>query len=397
METKFEGTRGRVAAIVVAAGKGTRMATGARKQFRLLGSKPVFLWSVEAFSGSEVVDEIVVVTARDQVSEVAETLRDMQKVKSVIPGGQSRQESVALGLAQVSQDVAWVLVHDGVRPLVTKSLIKTVLDAAKETGAAAPGIAVSDTIKRVTADGDVLETVDRSELRAVQTPQAFSRALLERAHNACENSVTDDCGLVEAIGAQVRIVPGDPHNVKITTERDWEAVCALIERRKEIAVGFGFDVHRLERGRPLVLGGVRLDHPWGLAGHSDADVLCHAVIDGIFGAAGLDDIGTHFPDTDERYRGADSLALLQEASGNAKALGHRVLHVDAFISAEAPKLRPYIQQMRENLARAIGIEPSRVNVKAGTGEGAGPVGRAEVIEARAVVTLEKADTLTYTV
>lgn len=381
--------RERVAAIILAAGRGTRMAQGERKQFRMLGAKPVFRWSVDAFAASEAVDEIVVVTAEDQVEEVTRALSDVQKVRAVTAGGESRQESVRLGLTRISGDAAWVLVHDGVRPLVTRRLIEAVLGAAKETGAAAPGTPVTDTIKRVRADGSVVETVDRSELVAVQTPQAFRRELLERAHGACKEIMTDDCGLVEAIGVPVRIVPGDPQNVKITTESDWEALSSLFERRRETAVGFGFDVHRLVEERPLILGGVRLDHPLGLKGHSDADVLCHAVIDGILGAAGMDDIGTHFPDTDERHRGADSLVLLQKIAHMARAAGCRVVHVDAFVSAEAPKLRPYIRNMRENIARAIGIDPERVNVKAGTGEGAGPVGRGEVIEARAVVTLEK--------
>ena len=389
LESAGDRRQGQVAAIVVAAGKGSRMAKGERKQFRLLAGKPVYRWSVDKFGENPLIDEIVVVTAAEHVDKVKASLSDQSKVTAVVPGGETRRESVARGLAALSGSVAWVLVHDGVRPLLTHALIESVLAAAKAAGAAAPGVPVTDTIKRIGPGGEVLATVDRSELCAVQTPQGFRRDLLEEAHAKVAGDATDDCGMVEALGATVQIVPGDPHNVKITTERDWEAISAMLESREEVAAGFGLDVHRLVEGRPLILGGVRFEYPFGLAGHSDADVLCHAVIDAMFGAAGMDDIGTHFPDTDARFQGADSLELLRTAAEKVKAAGNRVVHVDVFVSAEAPKLRPRIFEIKGNLARALGIDPGRVNVKAGTGEGVGPVGRREVIEARAVVTLAR--------
>lgn len=384
-------------AIVVAAGKGERMGEGPRKQFRLLRGKPVLYWSLEAFSKAPSVEAIIVVVPAGEVRRIEEELAASfpGKVARVVEGGASRAESVRRGLEALPEACEWVLVHDAARPLVTTALIERVLEGAWETGAATAAVRMADTVKEGDERGRVLRTLDRSRLWRVQTPQAFRRRLLWEAHRAAMAAEpTDDCQLVEALGAEVRLVEGDPSNLKITTESDWALVQALSGQNapaRRIATGFGFDLHRLVEGRRLVLGGVEIPHSRGLLGHSDADALAHAVIDGLLGAASLGDIGMHFPDTDPRYAGADSLDLLREAAGAARRKGVRVLHVDAFVSAEAPRLRPHIEAMRRNLAAAMGIDMERVNVKAGTGEGAGPVGRGEVIEARAVVTVERED------
>lgn len=364
-----------------------------KKQFRVLGGRPVLHWCLQALHEAASVHEVVIVTQADDVDSV---LRDVSlkfsKVSRVVSGGATRQQSVARGLEALSPEVGWVIVHDGVRPLAGAELFQRVLEAAMESGAATAALPVKDTIKEVASDGRVQRTLDRSRLWAIQTPQAFSREILERAHSQGKDlEATDDCSLVEALGQPVSVVVGAERNLKLTTEEDMRILESLIAHREEDesfpATGFGFDVHRLVPDRPLVLGGVKIPHPKGLLGHSDADVLAHAVMDALLGAASLGDIGRHFPDTDPAYRGADSLALLRHVKELVEASGSRIVHIDAFISAEAPRLSPHIEAMRANLAQAMGIEVDRVNVKAGTGEGMGPVGRGEAIEARAVATL----------
>lgn len=387
-----------VVAIVVAAGQGTRMGPGqaVKKQFRLVAGKPLLDWTLEAIARCAEIDGIVVVTGVADVARLKRALlgRPELKVRDVVPGGASRRESVASGLAAVGPDARWIVVHDGVRPLVSPALVSRVLAAARVHGAATAGLPVSDTVKRVEPGGRIVETVDRTTLWSVQTPQAFARALLEEAHRqGGELDATDDAGLVERLGRAVYVVRGSAKNVKVTTEEDLEIVASWLAEASaapgEVVCGFGFDVHRIKAGRALVLGGVRIDCPFGLDGHSDADVLTHAIIDALFGAAALGDIGTHFPDTDPAYRGADSLELLRTARQRLVEAGCRILHVDAFVSAEAPRLKGHIPLMRTRLAEAMAIPVTRVSIKAGTGEGVGPVGRGEVIEARAVATVRR--------
>lgn len=405
-----------VGAIIVAAGRGVRMGStsGVKKQFREVGGKSLLEWSVARFDAASSVDAIVVVTGSQELAWVQERLQRTAKVVAVVPGGDSRQASVAQGLAALPPDTGWVVVHDGARPLVSVELIERVVQAVKRSGAAIAALPAAETIKEATRDEEddgrivVSTTLERSRLWTAQTPQAFAKEILETAHaRAPEGVATDDAALVEALGQPVYIVEGDPQNIKVTYESDldlvrlrlapWElpGVAAVQPPAQtqptatEVVTGFGLDVHRLVMGRPLILGGVRLEHTHGLMGHSDADVLAHAVTDALLGAAGLGDIGTHFPDTDPTYKGADSIELLRVASQRLKEAGCEVVHVDAFVSAEAPKLKPHIPQMRARLAEAMGIESARVSVKAGTGEGAGPVGRREVIEARAVATVRR--------
>lgn len=393
----------KVVAIVVAAGSGSRMGSSSpvKKQFRSVAGRTLLEWSVGAFCLCDDVDEVVVVTGKEEIGYVKTLLHapEFEKVTAVVSGGATRQESVRLGLEAVDAAARWVIVHDGVRPLVTETLIAEVLQGARTFGAATLGVPLSDTIKEVDPDRNVVATVDRSKLWAIQTPQAFERKVLEEAHRRFQGA-TDDAGLVEQMGRTVHVVLGTPRNIKVTTEADMDLVRYFLAEREggavepsplqeEVATGFGFDVHRLVEGRPLILGGVRLEFDRGLAGHSDADVLAHAVADALLGAAALGDIGTHFPDTDPQYKGADSLELLRKVAQKLEATGCSILHVDAFISAEAPRLKGSIPRMRELLADAMGVEVGRISIKAGTGEGAGPVGRGEVIEARAVATIRR--------
>lgn len=390
---------GRTRAVIVAAGRGERMGQGEKKQFRILGTKPLYQWSLQAFHEVDSIDEIVVVTGADDVTRVQSEIQGAMfpKVVDVVAGGATRQDSVFNGLIGLDDNVQWIVIHDGVRPFVGAELIQSVLDAAKQWGAAISALPVKETIKEVGHDDampagvKVKRTPDRSLLWAAQTPQAFSRSILLDAYRRFgDGTWTDDSSLVEATGVEVAIVAGHDQNIKITTESDFDLAKKWVTGpTSRIATGFGFDVHRLVPGRPLILGGVSIPYDKGLDGHSDADVLTHAVMDALLGAASLGDIGRLFPNDDPAYKDADSLKLLERVRDKVGQSGGRILHVDAFVSAERPRLSPVIDEMRRNLARAMGIQEAWVNVKAGTGEGAGPVGTGEVIEARAVATIER--------
>jgi 2-C-methyl-D-erythritol 4-phosphate cytidylyltransferase/2-C-methyl-D-erythritol 2,4-cyclodiphosphate synthase len=353
----------------------------------MLGDRWVLQRAVDALQHCPRIDEIVVVVREEHMAEVRRRLGG--KVTAVVAGGSERRQSVAAGLDAVPA-ADWIVVHDGARPFVSGALVVQVLDAAQRWGAATAGLPVTDTVKRV-EDGRVRTTVDRSDLVAVQTPQAFRAGLLREAHRRvpAEVAATDDAELVERLGGEVIVVPGDPANVKVTTPSD----LALARRRAgeaiagEVRVGVGYDVHRLVPGRDLVLGGVRIPHPRGLEGHSDADAIAHAITDALLGAAGRRDIGFHFPPDDPAYRGADSLSLLGSVVEQLRSEGWAVVNVDAVVMAEAPALAPFVDEMRQRIAAAAGIGPGQVGVKATSGEGLGPVGRGEGIAAHAVALL----------
>lgn len=383
--------------IVPAAGSSTRMrASGIKraKQFLPLGGKSVLLRTVDALWQAGVFSGLVVVVPGEDVAAVGAELSQLaygDRLR-VVAGGAERQDSVYNGLQAVPEEARWIVVHDGVRPLVTPALVERVLAAAQRHGAATAALPVHDTIKRVAADGRVEATVDRTGLWAVQTPQAFAADVLRRAHErarAAGKRFTDDAGLVEDMGADVYVVPGDVRNIKLTRAEDFEVARRWLneEEGHSVRVGLGYDVHRLVPDRPLILAGVRVPHTMGLLGHSDADVLAHAVMDGLLGAAALGDIGQHFPDTDPRYKGADSMQLLRQVVALLAEHGYAPLQVDAVLAAQRPRLAPHIPKMRENLAAALGVPVTAVSVKATTTEGLGFVGREEGIEARAVVTL----------
>ncbi len=383
---------GRVGAIVVAAGAGTRLSGPTPKPFLPLGGQSVLERTVAVFQRSAVIDKIVVVVAEHLVAEARS--RFAGKVAAVVAGGKARQNSVAAGLG-VLPDADWVVVHDGVRPFVSEALVAQVLEAARLHGAATAGLPMSDTVKQVES-GRVQRTVERSLLWTVQTPQAFRAGLLREAHARAQGAgpATDDAELVERLGGEVVVVPGDAANLKITTPQDLElarlrvaAVDAAGEARTR--VGIGYDVHRLVPDRRLVLGGVTIPYARGLDGHSDADVVAHAIMDALLGAAGAGDIGHAFPPGDPAYLGADSLRLLENVAGRIRARGWAPENVDVVVIAEEPLLAPHIEEMRVRLATALGITPARVSVKATTGEGLGALGRSEGIAAHAVALIRK--------
>ncbi|MDE7233855.1 MAG: 2-C-methyl-D-erythritol 2,4-cyclodiphosphate synthase [Ruminiclostridium sp.] len=356
-------------AIVLAAGESRRM-NGENKQFLLIDGIPVLIRALLAFEECAEITEIVV-AAREADHEAIRTLCGVYRVtklKTVVSGGATRAESASRAFGEISGNAELVAVHDGARPFVTPELIAAVLDAAGETGAAIPAIPVKDTIKR-TENGEIVETPDRSALFAAQTPQVFSVGLYRRMLALGDEGVTDDSMLAEWLGVRVRLVEGDPANRKITTPEDMTGGAARLP--KKIRIGHGYDVHRLVPERRLVLGGVEIPYELGLLGHSDADVLTHAVMDALLGALALGDIGKHFPDTDPAYEGADSIALLRRVVGLVRERGYRLVNLDATVSAEKPKLAPYIVKMRERLAEACETSVDSVSVKATTEEGLG--------------------------
>jgi 2-C-methyl-D-erythritol 2,4-cyclodiphosphate synthase/2-C-methyl-D-erythritol 4-phosphate cytidylyltransferase len=307
----------------------------------------------------------------------------------VVEGADTRPGSVRCGLAAVPADADVIAVHDAARPLATAELFAAAVHAVRSGAEGAVcAVPIADTVKRVEEE-TVVETLDRSGLWAVQTPQAFAAAAIRAAHEGGPDA-TDDAALVERMGGRVVVVPGDVRNVKITRAEDLavaEALLSLVPYARSVRVGHGFDVHPFspDPGRALVLGGVALEGERGLAGHSDADALAHAAAEALLGAAGLGDLGRHFPDTDPTWAGADSMVLLAEVMNRVAELGWRPANVDCTVVLETPKLAPHRDAMEARLGHAIGAP---VSVKATRPEGLGALGRSEGIACFAVALLE---------
>lgn len=373
-----------VAAIIVAAGSSTRM--GFDKLMYDLDGQTVLEKSLQAFDMHPAIDELVVVVGEN--AEKAESLiRKVHKPVRLVRGGATRALSVQNGLAEIKAD--FVAVHDAARPFVSQAVITAALNAAFRMGAAAPAVPVKDTVKVIGADGMVKYTPDRSGLYAVQTPQCFRTDLYRKALRAVSNGdVTDDCSILEMAGVPVQLTQGDYANHKITTREDLPAK----REERQMRVGHGYDVHRLVEERKLILGGVEIPFEKGLLGHSDADVLTHAVMDALLGAAALGDIGHLFPDNDPSYEGADSIELLKKVKEVLDEQGWRAENLDATILCQAPKLAPHIASMRENLAGALGLDVQAVSVKATTEEKLGFTGAGEGIAAHCVCLLERRGT-----
>jgi 2-C-methyl-D-erythritol 4-phosphate cytidylyltransferase/2-C-methyl-D-erythritol 2,4-cyclodiphosphate synthase len=434
----------RVAALIAAAGSGLRMGGGVPKQFMRLDGKTMLEISVEAFASSVFVDDVLIVADKDRITDCesifswlradpfgagtsvpTDSARDgasgnvaALKLRAFVPGGSSRQESVRAGLKALDHGTGIVLIHDAARPLVSVACIDRVIRATAERGAATAAVPVTDTLKSV-AGGIFVSTIEREGLYAAQTPQGFKRDLILEAHESAflDGFVgTDDAVLAERIGAEVCCVEGESYNFKITVPDDIIKAEALLARRgghmaglgaddvpktraggagsagsaraaAGFRVGTGFDAHRFTEGRPLVLGGVSVPYGKGLLGHSDADVLVHALIDALLGAAALGDIGKLFPDSDPAYKGISSIRLLESVAGRLDEEGWEPTNADVTVIAEAPRLAAYIPQMRDNLAAAMGIDPAAVSVKATTTEGMGFTGAGLGVAAQAVVML----------
>lgn len=376
-------------AVIVAAGRSSRMGEGPRKQFRLLAGRPVLAHTLDVFEQSALLGGLVLVVPPGDEQWVREEIvarYGCRKVLAVVGGGAERQDSVRVGLETLPAcDV--VLIHDAVRPFLDERLLADLIEAALEHGAAAPAVVPKDTVREAGKDDMAGPTLPRDGLRLMQTPQAFRYRLIMEAHRRARETGfvgTDDTSLVEHIGQPVVLVQGDYRNIKLTTPEDFLFARAMIGG-SAMRTGIGYDVHRLVPGRELILGGVPIPFERGLLGHSDADVLIHAVMDALLGASGQGDIGRHFPDTDPSYAGASSLELLAKVGTILHDLSFQIQNIDAVVIAQAPRLAPFLPRMRENIARALGLSPDQVNLKATTTEGLGFTGTGEGIAAQAVV------------
>jgi 2-C-methyl-D-erythritol 4-phosphate cytidylyltransferase/2-C-methyl-D-erythritol 2,4-cyclodiphosphate synthase len=388
-----------VSAILAAGGRGTRLGSATPKQMLSLGERTILQRSFDIVDNHDQIDEIVIALPPDLAWSPPAYLISARKPVRIVDGGHRRQDSVAKAFAQVSRSARIIVIHDAARPFASADLFTRVIEAAAKGGAAIAAVQASDTVKEATAAPGVrivARTIDRESVYLAQTPQAFTREVLEHAIALGRESIgpaTDEASLAEQAGHSVRLVDGESTNIKITTPHDLRMSEALLNGGRPHSqsgiprVGTGYDLHRLEAGRPLIIGGVQIPHETGLAGHSDADVLCHAVTDAILGAAAAGDIGQHFPDTDAKWKGANSIELLKGAVAIVAAAGYAVSNVDAVVIAERPKIAPHIPAMRANLAQAIGIDMSAVSVKGKTNERVDALGRNEAIAVHAVALL----------
>ena len=388
----------RVGLLVVAGGRGVRLGAERPKQYLALAGRPLIIHTLEALvAGFPFSAATVVIRAEDRAlyDEAIAHLTPAAAAALSPPaiGGVTRQQSVLAGLEALEAAAPEiVLIHDAVRPFPSPALVARAIKAAKRHGAAAPGTAMSDTIKQVDSDGRVLATPPRSGLRAVQTPQAFRFPLILEAHRraaaAGVGDLTDDVAAAEWAGAPAYVFEGDPANVKVTTMQDLQAAEARLQANSgETRVGQGFDVHAFAPGDGLWLCGLRIPHSASLSGHSDADVGLHALADAIYGALAEGDIGQHFPPSDPKWKGAASKVFLAHAAERVRARGGAIVHLDATLICEAPKIGPHREAMRARVAEIAGLDIGRVAVKATTTERLGFTGRAEGIACLATATV----------
>ena len=381
-----------IGVIIVAAGRGDRVGSAVPKQLLDLGGRTLLQRSVAAFDAHARVSEIVVVLPADLVSEGAALVGATVRRCRFVAGGQRRQDSVACGLAVLDEQLDVVLVHDAARPFADAPLIDRVIDATERLGAAVPVVPARDTVKRLDdSRAQVASTIPRDEVGLAQTPQGFRRGVLRDAIALGQRGVaaTDEATLAEQAGHAVAAVAGDERNVKITTPEDLAAARARLVPAPR--VGTGYDLHQLVAGRPLVIAGTTIPFDRGPLGHSDGDVLCHALVDAMLGAAGAGDIGQHFPNTDARWKDAPGLDLLARAVEIIGARGFAISSTDVTVVLERPRLGPHVAEILQRLSAALGIETARIGVKAKTNEGVDAVGRGEAMAAHAVVVLVARD------
>lgn len=381
----------RVAALIVAAGRGSRAGSGEPKQYRMLGGEPVLRRTLRAFTAHASIEFIQVVIHADDRAEFATATNGLD-LRAPVTGGATRQASVLAGLEALGDtrpDI--VLIHDAARPFIDQALIARAIAAGKN-GAAIPAIAISDTVKAVDGSGRITATPDRAGLRLAQTPQAFPYAAILDAHRraaaAGRDDFTDDAALAAWAGLTVATFEGDAGNMKLTTSEDLFAA----ERRMSAALtdvrtGTGYDVHAFGPGDHVMLCGVRIAHVKGVVAHSDGDVGLHALTDAVLGALADGDIGTHFPPSDPRWKGASSDRFLTDAARRVSERGGRIAHLDVTVVCETPKVGPHRDAMRARIAGIAGIAIDRVSVKATTSERLGFTGRGEGIAATATATI----------
>lgn len=370
-------------ALIVAAGSGSRMGGEVPKQFQPIAGKAMLAHAVDALASHPAIDAVRVVIGAGQQQVAQQALGD-RDVGELIIGGAERADSVRAGLEAIEPDV--VLVHDAARPFCPHGIIDRLLGALDEADGAVPVLPVADTLAR--ADTNLGETVDRSGLVRVQTPQAFRyRRLIETYAQWNGPSPTDESTVMRAAGRKVAVIEGDVMLEKLTTDADWQRAEAWFNSRLVSRTGLGFDVHAFAGEGPIMMGGIAVPHDRGLAGHSDADVILHAITDALLGAAGLGDIGQHFPPSDPKWKGADSSIFLAHAAQLVRQAGGIIDLVDCTVICEAPKVGPYRDAMRSRVAEILGIPVGSVSIKATTTERLGFTGRREGIAAQAAATL----------
>ncbi len=377
-----------ITAVLLCAGASARMGFD-KLLIPLHGKTPL----ERSFRTLEGVDDIthIVLAVSESTREAAQALSAGSRVQvKLVIGGAERQQSVYNALeACAGADI--VVIHDAARCLVPRDLVRRTIQSAKTYGSGIAGVYASDTVK---LNGNHIRSLPRENIWLAQTPQTFRYDMVKKAYELAklhDVTATDDASLVEHFGGGIHFVESSKFNIKLTTREDIIMAEALIAReaRDVMRIGYGEDMHRLVRGRPLIIGGVEIDYESGLDGHSDADVLTHALIDALLGAAALGDIGRHFPDSDDMYLGISSIVLLKETMNKLHAAGCRVINADATVVAESPRLAPHTAKMRRILAGVLGIDEDAVNIKATTNEGLGPEGNHEGIGAKCVVLIEK--------
>jgi 2-C-methyl-D-erythritol 4-phosphate cytidylyltransferase/2-C-methyl-D-erythritol 2,4-cyclodiphosphate synthase len=382
-----------VAAVVVAAGRGERAGGSLPKQYRPIGGEPMIRLTLRAFVDHPRIDFVQPVINSSDQTIYQQAIAGLESLLPAVTGGATRQASVRAGLeALAPRAPGLVLIHDAARPFVSDGLIERAMAAGRITAAAVPGIALADTVKSIDDRAVVIETLDRSRLRIVQTPQAFAFASILEAHRkaaaAGRDSFTDDAALAEWAGQRVSMFEGEAANVKVTTNDDFaRAEMTQLERLSDLRTGNGFDVHAFTDGDHVMLAGVRIPHSRGVSGHSDADVALHALVDAILGALAEGDIGTHFPPSDPQWKGASSDRFLAFACNRVRARHGMIAHLDVTVVCEAPRLSPHRDAMRARIAAIADVPVNRVAVKATTSEKLGFAGRGEGIFAMATATI----------
>lgn len=384
--------------IVVAAGNSGRMQ-GVSKQLLLIDNIPVVVYSIIAFNDLDMVNDVIVVCRKQDMNIIKYFVKkyNLNKVTSIVIGGETRQKSVFKGVECCNEYTRYIAIHDGARPLIKKEDIINVFKNCVKYKSSALGVKVKDTIKVLSNDGFIKNTPDRNTLYITQTPQVFDKNIYYPClKEAMEKNLdfTDDCQLLEFKGQKVYITLGSYSNIKITTSEDVATVKSLISKNWKgrivsMRIGNGYDVHRLEKGYDLVLGGTKIDYSLGLKGHSDADVLVHAIIDSILGALALGDIGKNFPDNDDKYRDISSLILLSKTCEMMKKKEYKIINIDSIIVAQEPKLSEYINIMRKNISNICEISYDQINIKATTEEQLGFTGRKQGISAHSVCLISK--------
>lgn len=382
----------KVAALIVAAGRGERAGGELPKQFRELAGRPVLSWSLDAFAAAGAAEIVVAIDPRH--AEAFTRARGPSASIRSVAGGASRTASVRAGLAALALDPPdLVLIHDAARPGLSPSMIAALVSAVKAgADGAAPALPLADSLRSADANRRVTGEADRTGLMRVQTPQAFKFAAIRDAYAALPAAATpsDDIAVAYAAGLDVRLIPGDPMLMKLTYPEDFQMLERALGAARTAVTGFGIDAHRFGEGDHVTLCGVRLPHGKGLIGHSDADAGWHALVDAILGALGEGDIGAHFPPSDPQWKGADSETFLRHAVSLAAKANARILHVDITLICEQPKIGPHREAMRARTAEVLGLPVSRVSVKATTTERMGFLGREEGLAAQAVATVERA-------